>query len=124
LSDHDLGSTRPGRIGALTRRAVAAAKKGDPEGIHYLYVRFGPKVRGYAMSFVREGADADEIVGRVFADLGATISAFDEERGPFDAWLDRRAHVAVLEHLRGRRPLRAEEVVLREGRRELLFYED
>jgi DNA-directed RNA polymerase specialized sigma24 family protein len=124
LSSHGLGSTPSGSgRGALTGKAIAAAKAGDPEGVHYLYVRFGEEVEARAMAFVRERGEATEIVTWIFAGLHETIVGYDGRR-PFGDWLGRLAHDAALDHLRRGRPLRAEEVVLPEGRREVLFFED
>jgi DNA-directed RNA polymerase specialized sigma24 family protein len=124
-SSEGLGSASTGFGGGeLTLKAIAGARAGDPEGIHYLYARFGDEIRAYAMAFVRESSDALAISHRVFAELGTTISGYDEGAEPFDAWLTHRTRDAALDHLRRRRPLRAEQVVLPEGRRQLLFYED
>jgi DNA-directed RNA polymerase specialized sigma24 family protein len=120
-----LSPTSPGSGGdGLTQRAIARAKAGDPEGIHYLYVRFGEDIIGHALSFVRGRRDAEGIMRSVFANLPTTIRTYDDRELSFDAWLTRTAGDAALDHLRARRTAPGEGLELPEGQGEVLFYED
>jgi RNA polymerase sigma-70 factor (ECF subfamily) len=100
----DEGTTR------LTRKAVACAKAGDPEGIHYLYVRYADDVLRYVGSFVRDPHEAEDITQNVFAKLIRAIHRYEEREVPFQAWVLRVARNAALDHLRAKRELPAEEV--------------
>jgi RNA polymerase sigma-70 factor, ECF subfamily len=104
MAGRTLGSTPPSSGGgALTRSAVAEAQAGDPEGIHYLYVRFADEVQRCIASIVRDRGEACAVTGIVFADLIVTIAGYDEDESPFDAWLMGVAEDAALTHLRERR---------------------
>lgn len=101
------GTTGPAR---LTRDAVARAQDGDPEGIHYLYVRYADDVRRYVASFVRDHHEAEDITQNVFAKLITAIERYQERDVPFEAWILRVARNAALDHLRARRAVPTEEV--------------
>jgi len=94
----------------LTREAVARAKAGDSEGIHYLYVRFADDVLRYVNSFVHDSHEAEDITQNVFAKLMTAIGKYEERDVPFDAWILRVARNAALDHLRARRAIPTEEV--------------
>jgi RNA polymerase sigma-70 factor, ECF subfamily len=95
----------------LDRRAIAAAKRGEWDAIHYLYVRYGDDVFAYVRSIVRDHHDAEDITQGVFAKLMSAIQRY-EERGaiPFAGWIMRVARNATLDHLRARRQIPVEEV--------------
>jgi RNA polymerase sigma-70 factor, ECF subfamily len=96
----------------LTRRAVTRAKAGDPEGIHYLYVRYADDVLRYVAGFLRDHHEAEDITQNVFAKLMTAIVKYEEREVPFDAWIMRVARNAALDHLRARRAIPTEEVRL------------
>jgi RNA polymerase sigma-70 factor (ECF subfamily) len=102
-----VGSTRDSH---LVRRAVARAKEGDAEGIHFLYVRFHDDVLRYVNSFVRDHHEAEDITHNVFAKLMTAIARYEERAVPFEAWILRVARNAALDHLRARRAVPVEEV--------------
>lgn len=100
--------------------AVARAKDGDREGLHYLYVRYAEDVSRYVASFVRDDYEAEDITQNVFIKLMSAIKKYEERDVPFDAWLLRVARNAALDHLRLRRAIPSEEVpVADSGRAEL-----
>jgi RNA polymerase sigma-70 factor (ECF subfamily) len=94
----------------LTRQAVARAKAGDPEGLHYLYVRYADDVLRYVTSFVRDHHEAEDITQNVFAKLMTAIKKYEQREVPFDAWILRVSRNAALDHLRARRAIPTEEV--------------
>jgi RNA polymerase sigma-70 factor, ECF subfamily len=94
----------------LERDAIAAAKRGDWDGIHYLYVRHADDVLGYVQSIVRDRHEAEDITQNVFAKLITAIKKYEERSVPFAAWIIRVARNAALDHLRARRQIPVEEV--------------
>ncbi|HTT93217.1 MAG TPA: sigma-70 family RNA polymerase sigma factor [Solirubrobacterales bacterium] len=101
--------------GRLVQRAVARAKQGDAEGIHFLYVRFYDDVLRYVNSLVRDYHEAEDITHNVFAKLMTAITKYEERAVPFTAWIMRVARNAALDHLRARRAVPAEEVRVTES---------
>jgi RNA polymerase sigma-70 factor (ECF subfamily) len=104
------GAVRPNGGSQLTRRAVARAKAGDSEGIHFLYVRYADDVLRYVASFVRDHHEAEDITQNVFAKLMSAIKKYEHRDVPFDAWILRVARNAALDHLRAKRAIPTEEV--------------
>ena len=102
-------NTRHGQD-ALERRAIASAKRGEWDGVHYLYVRYGDDVLGYVQSIVRDHHEAEDITQNVFAKLITAIKKYEERAVPFAAWIMRVARNATLDHLRARRQIPVEEV--------------
>jgi RNA polymerase sigma-70 factor (ECF subfamily) len=94
----------------LTQEAVARAKAGDREGLHYLYVRYAEDVLRYVASFLRDHHEAEDITQDVFAKMMTAIKKYEEREVPFDAWILRVARNAALDRLRSRRPIPSEEV--------------
>lgn len=99
----------------LTQAAIARAKEGDTEGIHYLYVRYAEDVQRYVTSFVRDPHEAEDITQNVFAKLVTAIKKYEQREVPFDAWILRVARNAALDHLRARRAIPTEEVRVAEA---------
>ncbi len=94
----------------LTQQAVARAKAGDTEGLHYLYVRYADDVLRYVTSVVRDHHEAEDITQNVFAKLMTAIRKYEQREVPFDAWILRVARNAALDHLRAKRAIPTEEV--------------
>jgi RNA polymerase sigma-70 factor, ECF subfamily len=94
----------------LTQQAVARAKAGDTEGLHYLYVRYADDVLRYVTSLVRDHHEAEDITQNVFAKLMKAIRRYEQREVPFDAWILRVARNAALDHLRAKRAIPTEEV--------------
>lgn len=94
----------------LTQEAVARAKAGDTEGLHYLYVRYADDVLRFVTSVVRDHHEAEDITQNVFAKLMKAIKRYEQREVPFDAWILRVARNAALDHLRAKRAIPTEEV--------------
>jgi RNA polymerase sigma-70 factor (ECF subfamily) len=95
---------------SIERHAIAAAKRGEWDGVHYLYVRYADDVLGYVQSVVRDHHEAEDITQNVFAKLITAIEKYEERAVPFAGWLMRVARNAALDHLRARRQIPVEEV--------------
>jgi RNA polymerase sigma-70 factor, ECF subfamily len=96
----------------LTRGAIARAKAGDSEGLHYLYVRYADDVLRFVTGMIRDHHEAEDITQNVFAKLMKAIKKYEEQAVPFDAWILRVARNAALDHLRAKRTIPSEEVRL------------
>jgi RNA polymerase sigma-70 factor (ECF subfamily) len=104
------GTARENGASRLTQQAVARAKAGDSEGLHYLYVRYADDVLRYVASFVRDQHEAEDITQNVFAKLMTAIKKYEQREVPFEAWILRVARNASLDHLRAKRAIPTEEV--------------
>jgi RNA polymerase sigma-70 factor, ECF subfamily len=100
------------RDSRLVQQAVARAKAGDGEGLHFLYVRYAADVQRYIASFVHDHHEAEDITQGVFAKLMKGIAKYEQREVPFGAWIMRVARNAALDHLRARRAIPTEEVRL------------
>lgn len=96
----------------LVQAAVARAKAGDGEGLHFLYVRFAPDVQRFVNSLVHDHHEAEDITQNVFAKLMTRIGKYEQREVPFAAWILRVARNAALDHLRAKRAIPTEEVRL------------
>jgi len=94
----------------LVQDAVAHAKAGDPEGLHFLYLRYAPDVQRYVNSVVHDWHEAEDITQSVFAKLITTIGKYEQREVPFTAWILRVARNAALDHMRARRAIPTEDV--------------
>jgi RNA polymerase sigma-70 factor, ECF subfamily len=94
----------------LVTKAIALAKAGDPEGLHFLYVRYAQDVQRYIASFVHDHHEAEDITQNVFAKLMTAIRKYEQREVPFAAWIMRVARNAALDHMRARRAVPTEEV--------------
>jgi RNA polymerase sigma-70 factor, ECF subfamily len=94
----------------LVYEAVAAAKKGDMSGLHFLYVRFADDVCAYVRSIVRDPHAAEDITQNVFAKLMKAIHKYERRKVPFAAWIIRVARNVALDHMRAARQIPVEEV--------------
>lgn len=99
----------------LVSDAVKRAQAGDPEGLHFLYVRYAPDVQRYIASFVHDHHEAEDITQNVFAKLMTAIRKYEQREVPFAAWIMRVARNAALDHMRARRAIPTEEVRVADG---------
>lgn len=105
------GETAPAGSRVRERQAIARAKAGDWDGLHYIYARYADDVFGYVQSIVRDQHEAEDITQNVFAKLMTAIGRYEERSVPFAAWIMRVARNATLDHLRVRnRQVPVEEV--------------
>ncbi len=95
---------------AAVMRAVAAAKRGEGQGIHFLYVSFAPSVQRYVRGIVADEHEAEDITQQVFAKLMVVIDRYEERGLPFAAWILRVARNAALDHIRASRVILSDEV--------------
>ena len=73
------------------RTAIAAAKRGEWGGIHYLYARHADDVFSHVLTIVRDRDEAEGITQNVFRKLGSEITGYEERSMPFAAWITRVA---------------------------------
>jgi RNA polymerase sigma-70 factor, ECF subfamily len=109
--DTEVGAGRSGRRDRdLERRAIAGAKAGDWDALHFLYVRYADDVKRFVQSIVHDAYEAEDITQDVFAKLMKAIKKYEERDVPFAAWIIRVARNAALDNLRARRQTPVEEV--------------
>lgn len=90
--------------GALVERAIGNAKRGNREGIHYLYCQYAPMVLRSVRSVVADEYEAQDVTQEVFLKLITVIGSFEQGSVPFSAWLSRVSRNVAIDHLRRRRP--------------------
>jgi RNA polymerase sigma-70 factor, ECF subfamily len=94
----------------LVYDAVAHAKAGDMNALHFLYVRFADDVCAYVRSIVRDPHTAEDITQNVFAKLMKAIHKYERRDVPFAAWIIRVARNVALDHIRASRQIPLAEV--------------
>ena len=94
----------------LLERAIARAKQGDMDALHFLYVRFADDVYGFVNSIVRDSHAAEDVTQNLFGRLMTAIQRYEQRDVPFAAWILRVARNAALDHVRARRQIPFEEV--------------
>jgi RNA polymerase sigma-70 factor (ECF subfamily) len=94
-----------------TRLAVARAKEGDRDALHFLYVRYSNNIYGYVRSIVRDDHEAEDVTQHVFAKLITCLVKYDDRGVPFFAWLLRLARNVAIDHLRANRLTPTENVL-------------
>jgi RNA polymerase sigma-70 factor (ECF subfamily) len=95
---------------ALVDRAVARAKRGDREGIRFIYATYSGDVFRFVRSIVGDEHEAEDVTQTVFLKLIRVIEKYERGTVPFTAWLMRVARNAAIDHLRERRPVPCEEI--------------
>jgi DNA-directed RNA polymerase specialized sigma24 family protein len=96
----------------LVTLAVARAKEGDTDALHFLYVRFADDVCGYVDSIVPSLDESREITQNVFGALMTTIQKYEPREIPFAAWIQRVSRKAALDHLVAREDAHLRQVLL------------
>jgi RNA polymerase sigma-70 factor, ECF subfamily len=92
-------------------QAVARAKSGDMDAIHFLYLRYKDNIYGYVLSILRDAHEAEDATQTVFMKLISVIHNYEPRQVPFTAWILRVAHNVAVDSLRQRRPVPCEEVI-------------
>lgn len=110
-----MGGSSEGSDSQLVQQAVAYAKAGDQEGLHFLYVRYAQDVQRYVNSVVHDLHEAEDITQNVFAKLITTIGKYEQREVPFTAWILRVARNAALDHMRAKRAIPTEDVRVADG---------
>jgi RNA polymerase sigma-70 factor (ECF subfamily) len=77
--------------------AIAEARKGDRDAVHFLYIRYADLVYACVVPILRDPAAAEELTQGVFSGLADTIGGYEPSELPFPAWLERLARAAALE---------------------------
>jgi RNA polymerase sigma-70 factor (ECF subfamily) len=86
-------------LDALVTRAAA----GDPDALHGIYVELAPRLHRFVLVRVRERADADDLVQRVFLKMIEALPRYEQRGIPFAAWAFRLARNSVIDFERTRR---------------------
>ena len=107
-----MGDPFPSQHPELVTLAVARAKEGDTNALHFLYVRFADDVCGYVNSIVRNLDDSRDITQNVFGTLMTAIQRYEPDEVPFAAWILRLSRNAALDHLVARDDAQLREVLL------------
>jgi RNA polymerase sigma-70 factor (ECF subfamily) len=89
--------------GADDAELVRAAREGDPEAFHLLYVRHAPPVRKFLGGVLRDSAAADDALQETFARAHRKLRAL-RDAARVRGWLLGMARIVALDELgRGRR---------------------
>jgi RNA polymerase sigma-70 factor, ECF subfamily len=86
---------------------VDRARSGDRDALGELYDVYAIGVYRYALVHVREPADAEDLVQRIFLKVIEALPGFEDRGVPFGAWLFRIARNTVIDFGRTRRPTTA-----------------
>jgi RNA polymerase sigma-70 factor (ECF subfamily) len=86
----------------LLRQAIARAKAGDIDALHFLYVRFADDVCGYVASIVSDQHEAEDVTHTLFVSLRTEIHRYEQRDVPFGAWILSVARNAALGQVRAR----------------------
>ena len=95
----------------LLPEAIARAKRGHNDALHFLYARYADDVLGYVRSIVRDHHEAEDITHNVFGKLARALQNYEPREVPFAAWILRVSRNAALDHLRTRRAIPSEDVL-------------
>jgi DNA-directed RNA polymerase specialized sigma24 family protein len=113
-----MGQPIPAEQPDLVTLAVARAKEGNTDALHFLYVRFADDVCSYVDSIVPSLDESREITQSVFGALKTTIQTYEPRELPFVAWILRVSRKAALDHLVAREDAQLRQVLLcLQGRR-------
>jgi RNA polymerase sigma-70 factor, ECF subfamily len=107
-----MGQPIPVQHPELVTLAVARAKEGDTNALHFLYVRFADDVCAYVNSIVSDLDESREITQKVFGNLATAIQRYEPRKVPFAAWILRVARNAALDHLVARDDAQLRQVLL------------
>lgn len=80
----------------LVERAVGGAKEGDPEAVHFLYVRYADDVCRYLAESFPGQHEAEETTHSVFAELMTAIDEYEQGELSFADWILQIAHNVAL----------------------------
>lgn len=86
-----------------TVSAVARARRGDSDGLSYLYRQYAPGIFVYVRRILPNDYDAQDVTQQVFVKLATSLDKYDSQRADFSAWMLRMAHNAAIDHLRKHR---------------------
>jgi RNA polymerase sigma-70 factor, ECF subfamily len=84
---------------------VGRARAGDGNAVASIYDLYAEGVYRYALVRVREPADAEDLMQRVFLKMIESLPSYEDRGLPFAAWLFRIARNTVIDFARTRRPV-------------------
>jgi RNA polymerase sigma-70 factor (ECF subfamily) len=79
---------------------LARAAEGDTKALGEIYKHYGPSVRRYVRTILRNGWDVDDVTQEVFVKILTGIRRYDPARAPFSSWTLTVARNAAFDHLR------------------------
>jgi RNA polymerase sigma-70 factor (ECF subfamily) len=82
---------------------LARMAAGDASALGTLFDRYGGRVLGLLVKYVRRREDAEDLLQGTFYEVWNRAAAFDAGRSRFDSWLLLIARSRALDHLRKRR---------------------
>jgi RNA polymerase sigma-70 factor (ECF subfamily) len=94
----------------LLGEAIARAKDGNRDAIHFLYIRYADGVRACIEWIVRDPHEAEDLTQAVFIKLMLVIHRYEDRGVPFAAWINRVARNTALDYVRARRQVPCEDV--------------
>lgn len=83
----------------LSTEKIKGFREGNETAFREIYVHFGPKIYGFAFSFLKERLQSEEIVQETFLSLWENRQKFDESRA-LEPYLFTIAKRLVLDQLR------------------------
>lgn len=83
---------------------VGRAAQGDAEAFAAIYEHFAPRLHRFVLVRVRERADAEDLVQRVFLKMIEALPRYEPRGVPFAAWVFRLARNTVIDFERTRHP--------------------
>lgn len=82
---------------------MARVARGEERALGELYDRFGTLSYSLAIAMLREGADAEEVVGDAFAQIWRSAADYNASRGSLQSWVATVTRTRALDRLRARR---------------------
>lgn len=79
---------------------IKKARQGDRESFGLLYDVYAERIYRFVYVKTQHKETAEDIVSEVFMKAVRSITAFESEKGSFQAWLYRIARNAVIDHYR------------------------
>lgn len=86
-------------IDALAERAA----RGDVQAFHGIYEQLAPRLHRFVLVRVRDQADCDDLVQRIFLKMIEALPRYESRGIPFAAWAFRLARNTVIDFERTRR---------------------
>src|SRR3974390_1073231 len=88
---------------AAVDELVERAKHGEEDAFIAIYDAFADRLYRYVVFRVRNHADAEDLVQRIFMKMVEALPRYQQRGVPFGAWVFSLARNAVIDHGRTRR---------------------